>query len=284
MSVEALARTAAMNARLRAQPEPAPERPEWVRVVQRRVPYTFPAVGSVVRVRSWRSSGEPMVDAESGGMYVLHGHEWEPADPPTPEPGEERWAGEGDIEPVDRPAGADLSGKSAPAAEWKVGDWFTAVIDYDDDVTDGKPYQVVYIYSSGLSFKDDVGQKNIAHWKEGVTRCDPPSDPQPASVDDLRERHCYINSVDSCCHCGDCECDGIGCIASLSPDDREDDDDIENLHEMLRAGQAWQAMCAVIEDGGSLATAHGLAAEALAYAENRTPEPVAGLSQEGGQR
>jgi hypothetical protein len=89
-------------------------------------------------------------------------------------------------------------------------------------------------------------------------------------LDDLRE-DIYVKSVDSCCFCGDCECDGIACMASLSPDDREDDDDIEHLHELLRAGQAWQAMEAVRAAGEPLATAYNLAAEALAYAENRTP-------------
>lgn len=39
-----------------------------------------------------------------------------------------------------------------------------------------------------------------------------------ARVDALREEHSYITSVDGCCFCGDCECDGVGCIASIDPD------------------------------------------------------------------
>lgn len=88
-------------------------------------------------------------------------------------------------------------------------------------------------------------------------------------LDDLREEHCFITSVDGCCHCGDSECDGIGCIASLDADDEDDHPAIERLHELLRAGQAWQVMESIVEAGESLATAYGLASETLAYAENR---------------
>jgi len=103
------------------------------------------------------------------------------------------------------------------------------------------------------------------------------------TIEELREAHCYIASVDGCCHCGDCECDGIGCIAALDADDPADHDAIDALHGMLRAGQAWQAMQRVIEAGAPLQTAYDLAAETLAYAENREPAsaPPAAPETEG---
>ena len=44
-------------------------------------------------------------------------------------------------------------------------------------------------------------------------------------------------SVDVCGWCGDSECDGIGCIASLDPNDAADHEAIEQLHCWLRRGQ-----------------------------------------------
>lgn len=61
-----------------------------------------------------------------------------------------------------------------------------------------------------------------------------------------------IPSVDVCAFCADGECDGIGCIASLDPDNPEDHDTIELLHTLLRAGAA-----------------HILADKVLADSENR---------------
>jgi len=52
------------------------------------------------------------------------------------------------------------------------------------------------------------------------------------------ELHCP--SVDVCGWCGDSECDGIGCIASLNPDDPADHDGIEQLHDWLRRGRLAQ--------------------------------------------
>ena len=63
-----------------------------------------------------------------------------------------------------------------------------------------------------------------------------------------------IPSVDVCAFCGDSECDGIGCIASLDPDNPEDHETIEMLHALLRAGAA-----------------HFFAETILAQAENRSP-------------
>lgn len=47
----------------------------------------------------------------------------------------------------------------------------------------------------------------------------------------------YCPSVDVCGWCGDSECDGIGCIASLDPDNPQDSEAIEQLHNWLRRGQ-----------------------------------------------
>jgi hypothetical protein len=94
-------------------------------------------------------------------------------------------------------------------------------------------------------------------------------------LDDLR-KDIYITSVDVCAHCGDSECDGIGCIASFDPDGGDDFAAIEALHQTLRDGQAWQAMKRVVAAGETLTIAHALAADALAYAEGRRPDAAEG--------
>ncbi len=47
----------------------------------------------------------------------------------------------------------------------------------------------------------------------------------------------YCPSSEVCGWCGDSECDGIGCIASLDPNDINDHGEIEQLHATLRAGR-----------------------------------------------
>lgn len=47
----------------------------------------------------------------------------------------------------------------------------------------------------------------------------------------------YCPSVDVCAWCGDMECDGIGCIAALDPDNPDDEAAINTLHSWLRRGQ-----------------------------------------------
>lgn len=89
-------------------------------------------------------------------------------------------------------------------------------------------------------------------------------------IDALRDEHAHVTSCDGCCHCGDGECDGIGCIAVLDPDDERDHDAIDNLHALLREGQAWRVMRAVIEAGADPTAALLLAEEALAHANNMT--------------
>lgn len=77
-----------------------------------------------------------------------------------------------------------------------------------------------------------------------------------------------IPSVDVCSFCSDSECDGIGCIAGLDPDDLDDQGLIEQLHDLIRAGAAWKIM-----------QTHGytVAERVLARAEHRRevtqPEP-----------
>ena len=53
----------------------------------------------------------------------------------------------------------------------------------------------------------------------------------------MNDNELYCPSVDVCGWCGDSECDGIGCIASLDPDNEEHRDEIERLHGWLRRGQ-----------------------------------------------
>lgn len=47
----------------------------------------------------------------------------------------------------------------------------------------------------------------------------------------------FCPSIDVCGWCGDSECDGIGCIASLDPDNPADGEAIEDLQAILRAGR-----------------------------------------------
>lgn len=51
------------------------------------------------------------------------------------------------------------------------------------------------------------------------------------------DRVLYGPSVDVCAWCGDSECDGIGCIAALDPDDTRDHPAIEQLHAWIRRGR-----------------------------------------------
>lgn len=85
-----------------------------------------------------------------------------------------------------------------------------------------------------------------------------------------------IPSIDVCGFCSDSECDGIGCIASLNPDDPDDHPLIEELHDLLRAGAAWRyAMVLFTADPAphgrivARSTALHEAMKALAAAENR---------------
>ncbi len=62
------------------------------------------------------------------------------------------------------------------------------------------------------------------------------------SIDDEDYTELSCPSIDVCAWCGDSECDGIGCIAALNPDDADDHEAIESLHAYIRRGKlAWQA-------------------------------------------
>lgn len=87
-------------------------------------------------------------------------------------------------------------------------------------------------------------------------------------LDALNDEHCWITSCDVCCYCGDSECDGIGCIANLDPNEERDHEAIERLHDLLREGQAWRAMKAVLEAGEPHEVAVELAWVSLANANN----------------
>ena len=58
----------------------------------------------------------------------------------------------------------------------------------------------------------------------------------------------YAPSVDVCAHCTDSECDGIGCIARLDPDDPGDADAIDRLHCLIRAGRVFLAATEAIAE------------------------------------
>lgn len=80
---------------------------------------------------------------------------------------------------------------------------------------------------------------------------------------------CWIKCVDACCHCGDIECDGIGCIANLDPDDEADHPAIEELHALLREGQAWRFLVAQQKAGLDAESAYKHARWLLASANNQ---------------
>jgi hypothetical protein len=55
-----------------------------------------------------------------------------------------------------------------------------------------------------------------------------------APDDDL----CWMPSIDVCAICSDSECDGVGCYAGLDPDNPEDQETIERVQALVRAGRA----------------------------------------------
>lgn len=73
------------------------------------------------------------------------------------------------------------------------------------------------------------------------------------------DRELWGPSVDVCAFCSDSECDGIGCIARLDPNDLDDHPTIEMLHVWIRRGRYFEQVERV-----------------LAEAENRPVPPKAG--------
>ena len=63
-----------------------------------------------------------------------------------------------------------------------------------------------------------------------------------------------VPSVDVCAICSDSECDGVGCICGLDPNDESDIPRLERLQSLVRWGQAWEQ-----------------ANQLIAYAEGRWP-------------
>lgn len=47
----------------------------------------------------------------------------------------------------------------------------------------------------------------------------------------------WCPSVDVCAFCSDSECDGIGCVAALDPDDEDDQPYIEQIQAWVRLGR-----------------------------------------------
>ena len=75
-------------------------------------------------------------------------------------------------------------------------------------------------------------------------------------------RELFGPSIDVCGWCGDSECDGIGCIASLDPNDVNDHPAIEQLHAWIRRGRYFE-----------------FAERTLAADENRPEPPAWGVSK-----
>lgn len=61
----------------------------------------------------------------------------------------------------------------------------------------------------------------------------------------------WCPSVDVCAFCGDSECDGLGCITDLDPDNREDQPRIEQIQAWVRLGRIQEqanAFLAIVEN------------------------------------
>lgn len=73
---------------------------------------------------------------------------------------------------------------------------------------------------------------------------------QPAPIWHVEDedRELYGPSVDVCAWCSDSECDGIGCIASLDPDDERDHPAIEQLHGWIRRGRFFEQVERVLAE------------------------------------
>lgn len=67
---------------------------------------------------------------------------------------------------------------------------------------------------------------------------------------DRSKRHAlvFVPSIDVCAICSDSECDGIGCISDLNPDDEEDREMLEQLQAWIRAGRAFEIATAVLAE------------------------------------
>ena len=76
-----------------------------------------------------------------------------------------------------------------------------------------------------------------------------------------------VPSVDVCAICSDSECDGVGCICGLDPNDESDIPRLERLQSLVRWGQAWEQ-----------------ANQLIAYAEGRWPPPPGEPDEGEGER
>ncbi len=65
---------------------------------------------------------------------------------------------------------------------------------------------------------------------------------------DEADRELWGPSIDVCAWCSDSECDGIGCIASLDPDDLSDQPAIEQLHAWIRRGRYFEQVERVLAE------------------------------------
>lgn len=92
-------------------------------------------------------------------------------------------------------------------------------------------------------------------------------------LDDLFDEHeGWFPSVDVCARCGDCYCDGIGCIAAIDPDNADDHERLEDVQDLIRQGNAWRLMQRLIAARPEL-DALALANYALANTQGFHPLP-----------
>ena len=61
------------------------------------------------------------------------------------------------------------------------------------------------------------------------------------------DRELWGPSIDVCAWCTDSECDGIGCIATLDPDNPADQPAIEQLHAWIRRGRYFEQVERVLD-------------------------------------
>jgi hypothetical protein len=58
----------------------------------------------------------------------------------------------------------------------------------------------------------------------------------------------WCPSIDVCAICADSECDGIGCISDLDPNDRDDQPHLEQLQAWVRLGRIQEPLDRIIRD------------------------------------
>ena len=82
----------------------------------------------------------------------------------------------------------------------------------------------------------------------GACNCTPDMVPGRVWHVEYNDRELYGPSIDVCGWCGDSECDGIGWVASLDPDDAGDERALEQLHAWIRRGRYFEQVERVLAE------------------------------------